>query len=652
MTTNVSEKADSSFVELASIHTGGDGLNSTEKTLLERIESLERSKADTERVLLERIEALEQQPKGSTSENEPLIQNEEKPPLLTDSAISRRADTWELPESTYTLLIAEKVMSVSFTVGLVASAISLMSLIIVLVNELDNGTDDNPFGLPAGVSPQVRMAQFLGVIIGVLMEEEIPIGLESLGKGLKQDNSLGGGYDMRKIVFSSILRLTIGYLFLLCLFLTVIQESDVLDIFFDVLALEFVESIDDVIFELCKRGFFGRVLRNACTRDHHITIFPSNENMTFKKWTFRFIRFVYFLNASLMIIGLVVLTMKQDSGAFRCKSFSLAFGDDTWEESWVILDDGSMEKRLLVYSHFNGIYIENGTHDGKPKYSEQNKEDSSPFRATTPAEIVYCQDIESWVFRHDKIRISNDENLENECNWLLISPETEDFDVIDVSIVSTWSLWKGQIAIGYSIAVSCTECNGVVDCNYHGQCNDQRCSCDDQHFGIHCEFSRPCDMLKSSKDLNINLNILKDAYDTNVDFVEVYGRPMYVAHNLTGKPYGLLRFGYPDDDDNYFEVEYNSTISDGKSAVTPHKHLHPEFFEDDDFFQLNNVTPAFHELLKNYTFILWYSGMRWYGQLHPPGITSTNFVEEVSLTVMYRSNDVAICWIVRNLNSH
>lgn len=162
MTTNVSEKADSSFVELASIHTGGDGLNSTEKTLLERIESLERSKADTERVLLERIEALEQQPKGSTSENEPLIQNEEKPPLLTDSAISRRADTWELPESTYTLLIAEKVMSVSFTVGLVASAISLMSLIIVLVNELDNGTDDNPFGLPAGVSPQVRMAQFLG----------------------------------------------------------------------------------------------------------------------------------------------------------------------------------------------------------------------------------------------------------------------------------------------------------------------------------------------------------------------------------------------------------------------------------------------------------------------------------------------------------
>lgn len=101
----------------------------------------------------------------------------------------------------------------------------------------------------------------------------------------------------------------------------------------------------------------------------------------------------------------------------------------------------------------------------------------------------------------------------------------------------------------------------------------------------------------ASKDLNINLNILKDTYDTNVDFVEVYGRPMYVAHNLTGKPYGLLRFGYPDDDDNYFEVEYNSTISDGQSAVTPHKHLHPEFFEDDDFFQCKSID------LKNALFV-------------------------------------------------
>lgn len=37
--------------------------------------------------------------------------------------------------------------------------------------------------------------------------------------------------------------------------------------------------------------------------------------------------------------------------------------------------------------------------------------DGAPFKhGVTPAEIVYCQDIESWVFRHKDIRTSDTEN--------------------------------------------------------------------------------------------------------------------------------------------------------------------------------------------------------------------------------------------------
>ena len=67
------------------------------------------------------------------------------------------------------------------------------------------------------------------------MEEEIPLGLEIIGQGFKHDESRGNGFKLGNVLFSSILRLTIGYFFLLTLFLTVIQESDVLAIFFDVL---------------------------------------------------------------------------------------------------------------------------------------------------------------------------------------------------------------------------------------------------------------------------------------------------------------------------------------------------------------------------------------------------------------------------------
>mmetsp|Transcript_33828 Transcript_33828/g.81793 ORF Transcript_33828/g.81793 Transcript_33828/m.81793 type:complete len:131 (+) Transcript_33828:1037-1429(+) len=46
------------------------------------------------------------------------------------------------------------------------------------------------------------------------------------------------------------------------------------------------------------------------------------------------------------------------------------------------------------------------------------------------------------------------------------------------------------------------------------------------------------------------------------------------------------------------------------------------------FFEVNNATTGFQELLKNYTFVLRYTGRRWYGQIVPPGLTGNNFVEE------------------------
>ena len=75
-------------------------------------------------------------------------------------------------------------------------------------------------------------------------------------------------FKRRKVFFSCILRMIVGYLFLACLFLTVVQEDDVLNIFFDVLALEFVEKLDDILFMLLKRGFFGKTLRLASYQKH------------------------------------------------------------------------------------------------------------------------------------------------------------------------------------------------------------------------------------------------------------------------------------------------------------------------------------------------------------------------------------------------
>ena len=67
--------------------------------------------------------------------------------------------------------------------------------------------------------------------------------IELIGKGVEQRVASAScstrhmyamrGFDMKRIVLPALLRLAVGYTFLCCLFLVVVQEQTVLDIFFD-----------------------------------------------------------------------------------------------------------------------------------------------------------------------------------------------------------------------------------------------------------------------------------------------------------------------------------------------------------------------------------------------------------------------------------
>jgi hypothetical protein len=148
---------------------------------------IEQSRAE-QHALLDRIENLE-----ATQKVEDTVEENDEPaaPLEKDigeiddnkeegdnslnlrrsTLIRRKAKPWKyqkfpLPESTYTLLITERILSMPFVVGIIAVVVPLMCLSITLKNELGNKKDGNPYGLPAGVPTEVRIAQFLGIIIG------------------------------------------------------------------------------------------------------------------------------------------------------------------------------------------------------------------------------------------------------------------------------------------------------------------------------------------------------------------------------------------------------------------------------------------------------------------------------------------------------
>lgn len=165
-----------------------------------------------------------------------------------------------------------------------------------------------------------------------------------------------------------------------------------------------------------------------------------------------------------------------------------------------------VERLTLVYSSFNGVYIKDPvrTHQGRPVYVEQKKYDRTPFDEITPAyypvyaysaieidpvkpaEIKFCGD--SWVLNHPFIQKSRKNKTES-CTWLLRSPETASYNLLDVD--GRWDIWTGVIH-ETDVSIKCNKCSEDSDCNLNGVCNSTgacECDADDNavYLGTHCE---------------------------------------------------------------------------------------------------------------------------------------------------------------------
>ena len=124
----------------------------------------------------------------------------------------------------------------------------------------------------------------------------------------------------------------------------------------------------------------------------------------------------------------------------------------------------------------------------------------------TPAEIVYCADIGSWVFRHSDIYTAPIDKVQNECGWLWKSPQTDNYDIL-TSTDGTWKTWVGEVKPLTQVSITCNQCLENSDCNYHGTCGeDKECVCSDSHFGESCEFEFPCASLASEKSHTLGKN--------------------------------------------------------------------------------------------------------------------------------------------------
>ncbi|KAL7550457.1 hypothetical protein ACHAWF_017755 [Thalassiosira exigua] len=441
--------------------------------------------------------------------------------------------------------------------GLLVLGTSYTCLTLALANSF-NPSPGNPLNVPVGVTLDVKIAQFFAILIGLLMEEEIPESLyllRMINEGSLHQKEPNMRYG--KFILCALLRIVSGYLFLLNIFIVVVQSDTVIDIFFDAMALQFLQQIDDIAFHLAKMDVFGKDLKRASTRKCFRTEFERLPFARRKKMTV-FVKVMYIINLAIMMTGIIAITIRQKRGAFHCDRITVHFGDDIWRNALVFTDTGDIEEWNLVYSYFNGVYAkdEDETHDGRPIYREQNKHNYEPYVEKTGAVIKYCEDELAWVFMHENIRKSGDEK-DSDCPWLLRSPDTDSFNLLEVS--GDWSIWTGTINTA-TFQTTCNWCDSDAECNYHGICNEGKCNCttsEDDGFplysGTHCQHPRPCPRIIGNDGSIWSAEMLdaqtpwKGELDAYQPFVLVYHRVLFWhigGGNITRTPEDQLVIAY------------------------------------------------------------------------------------------------------------
>ncbi|KAL7473437.1 hypothetical protein ACHAXS_014063 [Conticribra weissflogii] len=166
-----------------------------------------------------------------------------------------------LPESTHSLLFSEPICSLGFLFAAFIVVLSYASLLLALVNNFTDGTADNPLNIPYNVTYDVRISQYLAIVIALIMEEEIPTSLYLLRMIPKQSlHKKFPNIKFYRFFLAAMVRLLMGYLFLTNTFLVVVQAEEVLDIFYDVLALQFLQQLG----EETDCNYHGQCVEGAC----------------------------------------------------------------------------------------------------------------------------------------------------------------------------------------------------------------------------------------------------------------------------------------------------------------------------------------------------------------------------------------------------
>jgi hypothetical protein len=305
----------------------------------------------------------------------------------------------------------------------------------LLVLDLIKPFSDNPLGIPANVETNVRLTQFLAVIVAVLTQADLRTSLEQVNEGYRPDR-IGkefGEASCGKWWFATACRFLQGALGLVGTFFLIVIADNVFDLLLNFTAMEFVSQLDDVAFFLAGTGYFGS--KNAeKSEEIDETSYPQAADEKKRRKSLHVILLIVVFSGTLAGWGFIV--KKQMSSEYICDRF-FAYSP-------------------LAQLVETGIYklVASERNDERVQYIYQNGiEESEP---ESQFGFGYCDTVTAWTFC----------TKGNQCDFTAKSAETTSFD-IETTLSSDW-VSQNQVQLDPIQLICVGASNTLSECNNSG----------------------------------------------------------------------------------------------------------------------------------------------------------------------------------------
>lgn len=297
----------------------------------------------------------------------------------------------QVAENIYSIINTAKICSSTFWFAVFVFLFQLTVIALILVDLIDATNTSNPLQIPPGVVTKVRIAQCLALILSVATQPGFLTSLVFLINGYNEEvlESMPSA-TIGKWLFAGCCQFIAGISFHGALFILLMQSTEVISLFLNFAALQFVADIDIVGFKMAKYGYMSNYIQDEIKRLIELQL-PTRKKTNIVR------RAIFFIIVCALMIGYGCVVASQRSGKFLSQSLRVQFGDDY--APFLPLFSG-------VYLQAKGLVI-----DGRVVYLEQEG---------GLGMFPYCEKETAWTFSIDAL---------DSCNWLAKSPETHSFDI-------------------------------------------------------------------------------------------------------------------------------------------------------------------------------------------------------------------------------